>query len=454
MFDPAAPALLSTMPSALPPVPGLTPETSGNAAPASDGTAGSGPVANFAMLLSLQIPTAPATPAILPHTGKILPDAAKPVAAALPLAVAEPLSAPAAAETGRGLTPQEADASDPRDAVVESGDPALVTIDPALVAAILAAPHSLATAHPAQDQRERLDQRAAPAAPATKEPAVAPASPQSAVAQPVPAAMAGIAAIARTAVIETDITDAPAAPEAPVTQAQAFTAEQRPQRPARERAVPAGTTATGFAAAAPEPASSGPSPAPAPTSDEHLARRFDAMAAPDAAATATASPNAPAPDTAGTATLPRAQARVERMDFATLVDTLSRAREEASPRSVRVAVTHADFGKVSLRFDQDDKGLSVAMSSADPGFARAATAPAESAALTDRNAQSNSEQRNPEPRGGNAAGGTPAQNGGQPETGARQQPGTRTGGFAANGPAPQGTTAPRDDGAAPTGIYA
>ena len=75
----------------------------------------------------------------------------------------------------------------------------------------------------------------------------------------------------------------------------------------------------------------------------------------------------------------RAEPRAERVDFATLVETLNRAREEASPGTVRVSLSHADFGRVSMRFEQDDKGLSVAMSSADPGFARAVTASNEAA---------------------------------------------------------------------------
>lgn len=74
----------------------------------------------------------------------------------------------------------------------------------------------------------------------------------------------------------------------------------------------------------------------------------------------------------------RAQPVPERIDFATLVDTLVRARDEAPAQIVHAAVRHAEFGRVSLRFERDDDlGLSVAMSSADPGFARAVSAAAE-----------------------------------------------------------------------------
>lgn len=58
-------------------------------------------------------------------------------------------------------------------------------------------------------------------------------------------------------------------------------------------------------------------------------------------------------------------------DFAALVDRLVEARDAAMPQTVRAAINHAEFGQVSLRFDQGDSGLTVAMTSADPDFARA-----------------------------------------------------------------------------------
>lgn len=75
----------------------------------------------------------------------------------------------------------------------------------------------------------------------------------------------------------------------------------------------------------------------------------------------------------------KAEPRAERVDFATLVETLNRAREDASPNTLRVSLAHADFGRVSMRFDQNDKGMQVSMSSADPGFARAVAASNEAA---------------------------------------------------------------------------
>ncbi len=58
-------------------------------------------------------------------------------------------------------------------------------------------------------------------------------------------------------------------------------------------------------------------------------------------------------------------------EFNALVDRLVEARETARGGSVDVAVMHADFGEVSLRFRQDASGLSVSMSNSDPEFARA-----------------------------------------------------------------------------------
>ena len=61
-------------------------------------------------------------------------------------------------------------------------------------------------------------------------------------------------------------------------------------------------------------------------------------------------------------------------DFAALIERIAVAREAAAPQAVSITVTHQDFGQVRLSFRPEDTGLSVAMSSADPGFARAAAA--------------------------------------------------------------------------------
>lgn len=74
-------------------------------------------------------------------------------------------------------------------------------------------------------------------------------------------------------------------------------------------------------------------------------------------------------------------------DFAALIERIAVAREAAAPQAVSITVTHQDFGQVRLSFRPEDAGLSVAMSSADPGFARAAAAvpaPALSSTVSDQ----------------------------------------------------------------------
>jgi hypothetical protein len=83
-------------------------------------------------------------------------------------------------------------------------------------------------------------------------------------------------------------------------------------------------------------------------------------------------------------------------DMAALVDRLVEARAAArsglGTQSVQAAITHADFGKVSLRFDQNDDGMSVSMASNDPAFApaaRAAMAQASTVSAAGSSAQGN-----------------------------------------------------------------
>jgi hypothetical protein len=61
-------------------------------------------------------------------------------------------------------------------------------------------------------------------------------------------------------------------------------------------------------------------------------------------------------------------------DFAQLIDRLVAARESTQPQAATLALAHADFGRIELRFASDSTGLSVAMASADPDFARAVQA--------------------------------------------------------------------------------
>lgn len=80
---------------------------------------------------------------------------------------------------------------------------------------------------------------------------------------------------------------------------------------------------------------------------------------------AAASANAPA-------TAPTAMAAGH--DFAQMIDRLVAARENTQPHAATLALAHADFGQVELRFNSDTNGLSVSLASADPDFARAVQA--------------------------------------------------------------------------------
>jgi len=65
----------------------------------------------------------------------------------------------------------------------------------------------------------------------------------------------------------------------------------------------------------------------------------------------------------------------EGIGFDALVDSIARARDGvADGAPVAVAMRHAEFGRISLRFHTDADGMSVAMSSPDPTFAPAVAA--------------------------------------------------------------------------------
>ena len=87
---------------------------------------------------------------------------------------------------------------------------------------------------------------------------------------------------------------------------------------------------------------------------------------------------------------PAQTAAAPRQDFAALVERLIEARDASSTQSVHAAIAHADFGQVSLHFQQDGKNLTVGMSSADPEFAVAVQAamPAEAQSQSKSHSQS------------------------------------------------------------------
>lgn len=125
-------------------------------------------------------------------------------------------------------------------------------------------------------------------------------------------------------------------------------------------AAPPSAAPTGLATAPQESTDLPVEPRPGPASD-----------LPGSAVSAAPAPAFPAamavPDTTPTPAANRPH------DFAGLVDSLVAAREAAQPRAVSVALAHAEFGQVNLRFKHDDGALSVTMNSADPDFARAAS---------------------------------------------------------------------------------
>lgn len=140
-------------------------------------------------------------------------------------------------------------------------------------------------------------------------------------------------------------------------------------------------------------------------------------------------------------------------DFSTLVDRLVAAREAAQgslgAQAVHAALAHAEFGKVSLRFEQQDGALNVAMASADPDFARSvlAAAPQQEAGNGDMRGQTSRQdsgqsmaQPHSQPQG-QANGQAPQRS--QPSQPQFQQPGQASD---ADSHSEAGTQAPRQRG--------
>ncbi|WP_408586365.1 hypothetical protein [Novosphingobium sp.] len=185
--------------------------------------------------------------------------------------------------------------------------------------------------------------------------------------------------------------DATAQAEAPVAMAStsptpiAATPDDRPQSPR--------------AAAAPlQDALVRPTPPERMRADRGKSASADIAPVADAAlAAAPAAAHAAQPvETGREATAASPRPAPQRVDVATLVDTIARARDDAASLApVAVALTHAEFGKVSLRFRNEDDGLAVSMSSADPGFAPAVAAAGQAQAAPDLRQQPQPQQDAP-----------------------------------------------------------
>lgn len=96
------------------------------------------------------------------------------------------------------------------------------------------------------------------------------------------------------------------------------------------------------------------------------------------------------------ASAPNDQTVQKPVSFGTLVDAIARARTDAegSAAPIAVALNHTDFGKVSLRFKAEEDGLSVAMSSSDPGFAPAVASASVTAASAGQQASASQQDAN------------------------------------------------------------
>ena len=440
MFDPAALALPTAPLAAF--IPTMLVAENPGAQGASVELAAAG---GFEALLTLQAAQSPGPSAItpltanvLPERGKTLPDAATPLAALAGLAN-QPIDEDL---VDSGTAPPE----------VPAVLPGVTLPDPALIASIFAGPERLAplpVATTRPGSTVRLTEQADAARPTLPNPE-APQRP--AIAQ---AALASAVSVVQAAEIELApadvafVRDEPAEESTEIAAARLSTAASnalnsrsvRPVAPSR-----AGQAGQEIVAPSPEPA-------PAALATARVAAALDQAddtqalptTAQDVVAPLLQRTTADIPPQQDSTPMSRAEQRPERIDFATLVETLNRAREDASPNTVRASVAHSDFGRVSMRFEQDDNGLSVAMSSADPGFARAVTASNEAAS-----AQTSADT----PRGQSSqANGSSAQGEGSRQPHGQHQ-GQRT--ATPDRPAPQLRDAIRqsDDSGTPGGIFA
>lgn len=156
-----------------------------------------------------------------------------------------------------------------------------------------------------------------------------------------------------------------------------------------------------------------------------------------------------APGSAPFAAAPLVQPASRPHDFTALIDSLVAAREAAQPHTVSVALATAEFGAVHVRFNQDDNGLSVTMASANPDFARAASAampPPAPATSADASGQQNAGSQPRQQGQAAASGGGSSQGGGASTSQHQDRAATR------ENPSPRASTTARRS--ATSGIFA
>lgn len=364
MFDLSAlplPTALQPAPAMQAVMPEITAESAGVAASPA-------PTPGFGALLALQS-AAPAPAIALPESGKILPDPA--TARLLPPSQIE--------RKGLQRLPEEeteADAALP----TEEPQQDMLVPDMAILSAIFAAPDRLPPANasvPDAVATTTSDQRALVAVPQAS---AAPAN--------IPQATVALASTAQIELLPAARPGKQHASEVAVAgniEASSELAAASASSAATRRRAPLQRMPTAPEAASPPTVATlatRSQQAQAVTHHERLGTET-----PEPEAVGLLVPVQPSPTEPQAPASSRTEPAPARVDFATLVDTLARAREEASPHAIHASVTHAEFGRVSLRFERDeDNGLSVAMSSADPGFARAVSAAADASPASNETA--------------------------------------------------------------------
>ena len=342
-------------------VPGQFASATGNAPPPTGKrlplSGSTGPTALAIPLAPTAIPLAPSATASDPEDAPT--DGATPADPALPILLTPPSLAlidPALVVVAPVLAPAAPPAQIPPADIARGAPPALPASHPAATTPIGTAQPSDGAAARFVPLTANLFARAATAAPLARRAADA-ALPQSSVA--IKVVLPAAAAVADTPIAPL------ASPLQPTMRARALT----------DAAAPADRREAQAGELLPNATDIAPAPSVAPLLPPALAAHADPLV-PAAAASA-----APA----------------DRIDFATLVDTIAQAREHAAPQTasapVSVSLAHADFGPVALRFRHDGDALAVTMASADPGFAPAVSA----ASLADAGARAGQQQTDSQP---------------------------------------------------------